>query len=108
MSSYVFTEQHNLQTVLWGVAGATYRTVRTAQQLPTMGLAACLWAYTLLMALWPVVALLGASVAKVGAIALAIAGAVAVVALLPVELFVGLAVVGVYGFVTFPRKAVRK
>lgn len=106
MSSYVFTESHNFQTVLWAVAGATYRTVCIIRRLPTMGLAASLWVYALLIAVWPYVGLLCASSAKVAVIALAIGGAVAVVAALPVELFVGLAIVGVYGFVTFPRKAV--
>ena len=105
--SYQFSDHHNFQSLLWDAAGATYRAGHTARQLPAMGLAACLWVYALLIAVWPDVALLGASVAKVGAIALLIAGAVAIVAALPVELFVGLAIVGVYAVVMQP-KAVRK
>lgn len=107
MSSYVFTEQHNFQTVLWAVASATYRMVRTIRQLPTMTLPTCLWLYTLLVTVWPDVACLVASGVKVAGVTLALAGGVAALAFLPVELFVGLAIVGVYAVVFFPRKAVR-
>lgn len=108
MSSYVFSEQHNFQSLLWDAAGATWRMVHAARRLPTMVLAACLWAYALLTAVWPYGALLGASVAKVTGVALAAAFAVAVVAFLPVELFIGLAIVGAYAVVTYPRKPGRK
>lgn len=109
MSSYQFTQEVNFQSVLWTVAGATWRMVQMSRQTPQAALHACLWLYTTLLALWPDVAALVASVAKVAAWSLAIVGIVGAVALLMSNpmLLVGLFLTGLFALATYPRKVVR-
>lgn len=110
MSSYQFTQEVNFQSVLWTVAGATWRMVQMSRQTPQAALHACLWLYTTLLTLWPDLVALVASTAKVTAWSLAIVGIVGGLALLlsnPMVL-VGLALTAGYAVGTMPRKAVRK
>ena len=95
--SYQFSQQHNFQTVLWAIGGAIYQAAVTTGNAYR---AVRSWLPGLLYAL--------AILAKDLGLTLALVAVVAVVAMLPVQLWVGLAIVGAYGWVTYPRKAVRK
>lgn len=109
MTTYQFAESHNLQTVLWAVAGAAWRMVQMSRQTPTAALHAWVTLYALLLTLWPDLAALVASVAKVTALGMAIVGIVGGLALLMSNpmILVGLALTAGFALATYPRKAVR-
>lgn len=91
MTSYQFAEQHNLQTVLWTIGGATWTAANLIRAL----------------LLLPLLSLL-AKALIIGA-ALAAAFAVVVAFWLPIcQVVGGLAIVAVFGWATFPKvKAVK-
>lgn len=109
MSSYQFTQEVNTQTILWAIAGATWRLCQFARQTPTMALHASVRLYPVLCSIGGDVAALVASVAKVASIGLAIIAIVGGLALLMANpmVLVGLALTAGYAVVFMPRKAVR-
>lgn len=92
MSSYVFVENHNFQSVLWTVAGATYSTAMDVRSA--------------LPALWSAMQVLALSLL----LTMLIAGAVVLVAaVIPPTFWIGLAITAGYAVATYPRsKAARK
>lgn len=98
MTSYTFSERVNVHSILfWTVAIPVYRTAvaidKTCQAI---------------MAMLPALLLALASVGKALALAGSVALVVAVVAMIPPTFWLGLLIVGAFGWVTFPRaKAVK-
>lgn len=102
MSSYTIAETHNLQTLLWAVAGAIYQAPTTLTRwsvwLAMVAQPIIADAYTLLAGLLTVLGWLLGITAIVGAVALLLAN--------PAVLLAMLGIVG-YGWLTYPRTAVR-
>lgn len=94
ISSYRFSQEYNFQSLLWSAIGATVAIVRRVSVLCT-ALYACLPAF---MAGCAILA------KAVGLVALCVAGVVAV-AMVPTVFWLGLALVAVFAYVTFPRSA---
>lgn len=95
--SYQFSQQHNFQTVLWAIGGVIYQaavTTGNAYRAVRSWLPALLFALSIL--------------AKALALTALVAGIVAVVAMIPPVFWLGLLIVGAFGWATYPRKAVRK
>lgn len=95
VSSYQFSERHNVQSVLWAIGGAVYTAVRTLAAVVSfiVALIAGLWAARMAVV----------TAAKALGIAGALAVTFALVAAIPVTFWVGLGVVAVFGWVTYPR-----
>lgn len=95
VSSYQFSERHNVQSVLWAIGGAVVAVVRTLAAVVSLfaSLIAGLWAARVAVV----------TVAKALGIAGGLAVTFALVAAIPVTFWVGLGVVAVFGWVTYPR-----
>lgn len=85
MTSYSIAQQHNAQTVLWAIGGAIWTAANLIRALLT----------TLL----PLLSLL----AKALIIGAGLAGIIAVVTSIPVQFWLGLAIIAAFAFITFPK-----
>ena len=86
MSSYAIAESYNLQTLLWAVAGATYRAAMTVRSV--------------LPALWSAMQVLTLALL----LTMLITGAVVLVAaVIPPTFWIGLVITGGYAVATYPR-----
>lgn len=101
ITSYRLSEQINFQVVLWAVGSAAYWSV-AGLVMAVRWLLVMVWAG--LMALAPHAGLLAKALALT-AVVVAVAAAVAAI---PLTFWLGLAITGAFGWVTYPRKAVRK
>lgn len=100
MASYQLSERVNFQVVLWTVAGAVYWSVVSV-------VVAVRWVLTLLVAGLLALAPHAAILAKALVLTAGLVAVVAAVAMIPVTLWAGLAVIGVFGWVTYPRSGSR-
>ena len=95
-TSYQFSQEHNFQSLLWDAISTVANLVQNAVRLSA-------WLYACLPALLTGCAILAKAL---GLVALCVAGVVAV-AMIPVTFWLGLALVAVFAYVTFPRMAVK-
>lgn len=93
ISTYQLSERVNFQVVLWAAAAAVYWSVVGV-------VAAVRWVLTLLVAgLWA----LAPTLAKALVLTAGLVAVVAAVAMIPVTFWAGLAIIGIFGWVTYPR-----
>lgn len=96
ITSYQLSERVNAQTILWAIGGAAVAAVRTLV-LPVR------WLVMLACALWAVRDVV-LDAAKALGIAGGLAVVIALVAMIPVTFWLGLAITAAFGFVFYPRK----
>lgn len=92
MTSYAISERHNAQTVLWAIAGAVWSVGCGLRNMIAMLLLVAQMVAPHLMTL-----------GKGLLLAAVLAGLVAVVAMLPLQLWVGAAIIFAYAVVFKPR-----
>lgn len=91
-TSYALSERVNFQTLIWDIAGAVWTV--------------CKWfatIYSMLLMAMQMVAPHIATMGKALLLAAVLVGVVAVVAMLPLQLWLGLGIVAAYAFVFKPR-----
>lgn len=90
MSSYAISERVNAQVILWAMGGAIYSAAMAIRSI----LPHLLFALVLL--------------AKALGLTAIVCGAIVVVAMIPLTFWLGMGIIAVLAYATYPRKAVRK
>ena len=96
MASYQLRERVNTQVILWAVGSAVYWSVVGV-------VAAVRWMLTMVVAGLLALAPHAATLAKALTLTAGLVAVVAAVAMIPVTFWAGLAIIGVFGWVTYPR-----